>query len=182
MRRGALCLCIIAFLTTLSLGFGQAGGKNKKPQPSAPAHLMVTPDAVKWELPQPSWVQGTPPPEFQGQPPFTVAVLEGDPTKMGAPFVLRLKTPDGYKVAPHWHPQDENITIIQGTFYLATGDKFDQNAGHALTAGAYALMPRRVHHFGWSEGETIIQVHGLGPFKIIFLNPAAGSPQKPKAK
>jgi hypothetical protein len=50
-----------------------------------------------------------------------VAVLEGDPAKEGF-FTMRLLLPDGYRVAPHWHPKVERLTIISGTLNLGTGD------------------------------------------------------------
>src|ERR1700754_2958818 len=45
-----------------------------------------------------------------------LAVLQGDPGKAG-PFVMRLKVPANYRVAPHSHSKDENLTVISGTFY-----------------------------------------------------------------
>lgn len=85
---------------------------------------------------------------------------------------MRIKTPDGFNVAPHWHPRDENITVLQGTGYLGVGEKFDENAAHELRVGSYAKMPRRIRHFAWMKGETIFQIHGLGPFKVIWVQPA----------
>jgi hypothetical protein len=99
-----------------------------------------------------------------------MAVLQGDPDKTG-PFTLRLKVQDGYKVAPHWHPISENLTVISGSFNLGTGDELDQTKTTALSAGAFATMPAKMHHFAWAKGETEVQVHGAGPFKLIYVNP-----------
>jgi len=100
-----------------------------------------------------------------------MAVLAGDPTKKG-PFTVRLQAPDGYKVAPHTHPKAENITVISGAFHLGTGDKFDESAGHEMIAGSFAVMPAGMKHFAWTTGETIVQIHGAGPFEIKYVNPA----------
>jgi quercetin dioxygenase-like cupin family protein len=99
-----------------------------------------------------------------------LAVLHGDPTKKG-PFVARFKLPAGYKIAPHWHSNDEELTIISGTFVLSMGDQAGQNA-HSMTAGAYHFLPAKMHHSALATGETVVQVHGNGPFDIHYLNPA----------
>jgi len=100
-----------------------------------------------------------------------LAVLEGDPGKPGA-FAIRLQAPDGFKVMPHWHPTTEHLTVISGEFHVATGDKFDDTQGAALTAGGYGVMPAHMHHYAWAKGETVVQISGNGPFKIIYVNPA----------
>src|SRR5262249_15360097 len=104
------------------------------------------------------------------------AVLTGDPTKAG-PYVIRVKMPDGYKVAPHWHPSDENVTVIQGTFMAGKGETFDIDSCTALPAGSFVRMPREMRHFAWAKGETIIQVHSMGPFAINYVH-AADDPRK----
>lgn len=106
-----------------------------------------------------------------------LAVLEGDPTKDG-PFTMRLLLPDGYKVPPHTHPKVEHVTVIAGTFYLGMGEKFDQSGGHEMPAGTFGFWPAGMKHFAWVKGETIIQLHGIGPWTINYLNPADDPRQK----
>jgi len=93
-------------------------------------------------------------------------VIEGDPTKAGVPFTIQLKCSDGYKVAPHRHPTDENIILLKGEFGLGTGDKFDTTAMPDIPTGGYGFMPGRMHHFGLCKGETDILVYGIGPFEF----------------
>ena len=100
-----------------------------------------------------------------------MAVLEGDPAKEG-PFVVRFKFPDGYHVPPHTHPKTERVTVISGALYLATGEALDRNSGQKLPAGSFGYWPAGMKHAGWSEGETIIQLHGMGPWQINYVNPA----------
>lgn len=100
-----------------------------------------------------------------------MAVLEGDPTKEG-PFVVRFKFPDGYHVPAHTHPKTERVTVISGILYLATGDALDRNSAKLLPAGSFGYWPAGMKHAGWSEGETIIQLHGIGPWQINYVNPA----------
>jgi mannose-6-phosphate isomerase-like protein (cupin superfamily) len=111
---------------------------------------------------------GTAPPDLpKGS---QLAVLRGDPTKAG-PFSIRLKAPDGYKIAPHWHSRDEELTIISGTLVLHMGDSMTAEP-HELTQGAYHFLPGKMHHAAETKGETIVQVSGMGPFDIHYLNPA----------
>jgi len=100
-----------------------------------------------------------------------VAVLEGDPAKDGF-FTIRLRLPDGYRVAPHWHPKVERLTIISGTVNLGTGDRFDAAATKALPAGTYSSMPPKMTHFAWMTGETVLQLSSIGPWQVIYVDPA----------
>ena len=99
-----------------------------------------------------------------------VAVLHGDPSKADA-FTLRLKFPDGYKIPPHWHTQDEQLTVLSGTLVLHMGDTMTSEA-HDLDAGAFHFLPGKMHHAAEVKGETIVQINGMGPFDIHYLNPA----------
>jgi quercetin dioxygenase-like cupin family protein len=100
-----------------------------------------------------------------------MAVLEGDPTKEG-PFVVRFHFPDGYYVAPHTHPKTERVTVISGTLYLVTREALDRSSAKRLSAGSFGYWPAGMKHAGWSEGETVIQLHGVGPWQINYVNPA----------
>ena len=125
-----------------------------------PDHGLTTPDNIKW---------GPPPPVFQSGAEF--AVIAGDPGASG-PYVVRLKMPDGYKIMPHWHPTTENVTVISGTFHLGTGDTFDDAKGAEMPTGSFGFVGPNMHHYAWATGETIVQVHGTGPFKLTYVNPA----------
>jgi quercetin dioxygenase-like cupin family protein len=94
-------------------------------------------------------------------------VVSGDPNKPGAAFVIRIAHQANQLIVPHWHPEDEHIVVVKGTWYLGSGDVFDRSAMRQLNVGDYALMPKNMAHFGWSKTDSIIQVHGIGPFKVI---------------
>ncbi len=100
-----------------------------------------------------------------------IEIVEGDPNKKGAPYVIRILNDDGTIVPPHRHPEDEHIAVIQGTWYLGAGERFDRSVLEEMTIGAYAHVPIGMAHFAWSRGETIIQVHGMGPFRTDFVDP-----------
>jgi hypothetical protein len=107
----------------------------------------------------------------------SMAVLHGDPTKSAA-YVLRLKMPAGYKIPPHWHTKDEQLTIVSGAFVLHMGDTMEAPAT-TLTAGGFHFLPGKMHHAAETTEETVVQVNGMGPFDIHYLN-AADNPN-PKA-
>jgi hypothetical protein len=155
-RTFAVVFCAVAFAVL-------AAAPKKMGQAKAEAKFL-TPEDITW---------GAAPPDLP--PGVQMAVLSGDPTKAGH-FTLRLKMPDGYKIPPHWHTQDENITVLSGTFVLHMGDTMEAPA-HEMTAMGYHYLPGKAHHAAEAKGETILQLNGQGPFDIHYLNPA----DKPKA-
>ena len=100
-----------------------------------------------------------------------VAVISGNPFTQGE-YVLRLKMPAGYKVAAHNHPTNEYVTVISGTFHLGMGDKLDETKSVTLTAGGFAEAHAKMNHYAWAQTPTIVQVHGMGPFAVTYVNPA----------
>jgi quercetin dioxygenase-like cupin family protein len=100
-----------------------------------------------------------------------IAVLSGDPGK-SAPFVVRLKLPANTKVPAHHHPTPENITVLSGKFHLGMGDKLDEKNATAFEPGGFESMPANINHYAWADAESVIQIHGQGPFKIEYVNPA----------
>lgn len=139
-------------------------------EPQTGTHVMKTPDAMTWGPPPPSLPPGA-----------LVSVLSGDPTKEG-PFTMRAKMPDGYRIPPHWHPVDEHVTVVEGTFYMGLGETFGEAAGHALTAGGFAMMSAGTRHFAWAKGDTIVQIHGMGPWRINYVNPDDDPRRKPTSQ
>ena len=105
-----------------------------------------------------------------------LAVLQGDPGKPG-PYVMRLSTPAGYKVAPHSHTQAENVTVISGAFMVGMGDKFDLKGLKPMKAGAFGSIPGKANHYAMAKTAAVIQIHGEGPFDLTYVNPD-DDPQK----
>jgi quercetin dioxygenase-like cupin family protein len=121
-------------------------------------HMTVQPETLKWVAPA-AYAKGAQ---------FTV--VKGDPTKEGL-YVVRLKVPAGFRIAPHTHPNDENVTVLSGTFGIGTGPTFDQKKGTTVKAGGYAYVAKGMQHFAWFPEETVIQLHGMGPQGITYVNP-----------
>ena len=134
---------------------------------AASTHVVVAPESITWG-PGPASLP----------PGAEMALLDGDPSKAGVPFVIRAKLPDGYRVAPHFHPTAENVSVLSGTLLVGMGDTFTESSMKTLGAGGFAKMPKGMHHYAMSKGETIIQVHGVGPFAVTYVNPS----DDPRAK
>lgn len=122
-------------------------------------HIILRPDAVEWQAGPASFEEGS-----------EVAVIEGDPSRP-AFFNLRIKMPDGFRIAPHFHSQPERVTIISGTFVLGEGEVFDAGTTHALEAGSYFAMPPGMVHYATTRGETVVQLTSIGPWNIEYVNP-----------
>jgi hypothetical protein len=101
-----------------------------------------------------------------------LAVLEGNPGAPSGDYTVRVKLPDGYRIAPHWHPQRENVTVITGTFKVGMGDRFDESKMGAFPAGSFAYLDPDMHHYAQASGEVVIQVHGTAPLQFNYVNPA----------
>ena len=100
-----------------------------------------------------------------------MAVIDGDPTSTG-PFVMRLKLPPKSKIGVHTHPATENVTVLSGTLYFAAGDKFDTKKAKAYGPGGYFSIEQGESMFAYTKGkETIVQLHGNGPWDIAYANP-----------
>ena len=147
---------LLALLTALVVGcLGAAAGSA---QMGGHAHVMVTPDDLKWT-------------DIPSLPPGAkIAVIEGPMTE-AVPFTFRLKLPANYKIPAHWHPAIEHVTVISGGFSMGTGDKLDTSKSKELRPGSVAIMQPKTPHFGWTKEEAIVQVHGVGPWGVTYVNP-----------
>ena len=140
---------------------------------AGPAQAQATSDSqtfinlhdLKWGAAPPSLPKGA-----------RIAVLQGDPGKSG-PFVLRLEVPPKYKVPPHWHSQDESLTVLAGALYLGMGDKFEMGKAYVLNPGGFHFLPGKAHHYAYAKRRTVIQVNGNGPFDVTYIDPN-DDPQK----
>jgi len=139
-------------------------------QDATTPHSFVSPKDVKW---------GDPPPVFAKGMKFTV--VSGDPSKEGL-YVVRIKMPSGYKIMPHWHPTDEHVTVLSGTFALGMGDNFDAKTMTKLPAGGYALLPANMRHYAMATSEATVQVHGMGPFALTYVHPEDDPSKQVEAK
>ena len=129
-------------------------------QTGSSAKHVFTPDAIPYG-PAPASVPAG----------AQLAVLEGNPGAMTGDYTVRLKMPVGYRIAPHWHPNRENVTVITGTFRVGMGDRFDESKMGDFLAGSFAYLDPDMHHYAMASGEAVIQIHGASPFQINYVNP-----------
>lgn len=109
-------------------------------------------------------------------PPFLppgveLVVMDGDPSK-AVPITLRLKMPAGYQIPAHWHPTQENVTVMSGSLNVGMGDVLSKTAGTPLKPGGFVALGARMNHYVWTDEATVVQVHLNGPFEITYVNPA----------
>jgi hypothetical protein len=126
----------------------------------ATRHTLLTPQTMKWGDAPPGVPNGA-----------KLAVLDGNPGGQGL-YTVRLKLPKGYMLPAHWHPTDEFVTVISGAFKMGMGDKFDRNNLKTIPAGGFSVTPQKTNHFAAVDEETILQINGMGPFEITYVNPA----------
>lgn len=140
---------------------GTTATANRAANASAGTGMSIhVPSALPWSKGPPGLPAGA-----------SIVVLEGDPSKPG-PFTLRLKFPAGYRIPPHWHPRVERITVLEGTFLLGDGERFDPQALREMPPGSFAFIPTGHRHFAEAKGASIVQIHGSGPWEIHYVNPA----------
>jgi quercetin dioxygenase-like cupin family protein len=158
-------------IAAVALSFGLAAcGAQVPDEPSAPApvagfedegpghHLTYQPGEIPWQDAPASLEPGA-----------QVALLEGNPAEEGV-FTMRIRMPDGYHIAPHWHPNVERVTVISGRFLLGAGEELDREAAQALEAGSYTSMPPGMRHFAIADGETVVQITSVGPWDVHYVN------------
>lgn len=138
----------------------RAGAQAPDASVSHAAHVTFTPEQIRWT----DGPRGLP----AG---VKMAVLSGDPATDGL-FAARFRLPAGTRIRPHWHPADENVTVLSGTMKMGHGDVFKQDGAFLLPAGSFTKMPAKVHHFAWCDEETVIQLNSMGPWGITYVNPA----------
>ena len=128
-------------------------------------HRMVSPADLKWA-------------DVPSLPPGAkIAVIEG-PMSEAVPFTVRIRVPANYRIPPHWHPAVERVTVLSGVFHMGVGDKLDPQKSMPLATGHMMILQAKTPHFAWTQEETVIQLHGTGPWGITYVNPA----DDPRAK
>jgi hypothetical protein len=85
---------------------------------------------------------------------------------------MRIMVPATYRIAPHHHPADEHVTVISGDFALGMGETFVESALETLPVGGFAMMKTGTRHFASSANGAVVQLHGMGPWGLTYVNPA----------
>ncbi len=150
---------LIVLFTLCYLATPAVAAEKAKMKKDSHEMTALKPDEFKWG-PAPSSLP----------PGAEAAVIQGDPGKKGL-FTIRLKAPAGYKVPVHSHSADEIVTVISGTFNLGMAEKLDPAKSVAYPAGSFVNIPKKHHHFAIFNEDTVIQIHGEGPFAVTYIDP-----------
>jgi quercetin dioxygenase-like cupin family protein len=151
MKRTLLVAATLVILLVAATLATTWGNQNKK------EIVALTPEQVRWF---------TPPYYKDGR---QRAQLVGDSSK-GGTWVDRVKIPQGARALAHTHPQDEQVTVIEGTWYLGEGERFDSAKLRGYPAGSFIVIPAGVPHFvAAKEGTVIVQLTGIGKFGTDYL-------------
>jgi hypothetical protein len=121
-------------------------------------HKMINQKELQWQEGPASLPKG-----------IKVAMLEGDLTKEG-PFAVRIQIPANYTIPPHWHSAIEHVTVMKGSFYMGAGEKLDMEKATMLSEGGFAVMPVKFVHYAFTKDGATIQLHGIGPWGITYVN------------
>jgi quercetin dioxygenase-like cupin family protein len=163
MKKQQLCLVALGLLALASLPISGAGKKGATP---APPPAAPTPVAI----PAKDVVFGPGPDSLE--PGAQLALLAPNPATSGGQFTFRVKLPNGFLIKPHSHPIDERFTVIDGTVVIGIGNVVDRGVETRLGAGSYAFTPAGTPHYVRVIGNTVVQVHGVGAYEMVYVNPA----------
>jgi hypothetical protein len=145
-------LTAMAILTVVSLGSVKATDLN-------PAAISIKlPDKITWSDPA-----------AHGE---SQAVLYGDPTKPGL-YIMLIKWYPHHTSRPHLHPNDRFLTVLEGTWWVGTGAKYDPDSMVAMPKGSFVIhYGKQIHYDGAKDEATMLEVVGEGP--------ATGTPAEEK--
>lgn len=162
-----LAVLVPAF-ALVSVCVALANAQESKPESAraGEGQILLAPDALSWGPMPKEWVEGTRPPGFKGR--SEVAILQGDPTREGAVYVIRIRSTLGSQIPPYWTSDDESITVLSGTLCLGLGTKFDETACTDFPAGSFVFLPKGVPHFGLTKAD-VVQIQGTGPLKVHWV-------------
>jgi quercetin dioxygenase-like cupin family protein len=162
-RSGILIGAVLSLAPTIFIACSTSTPVDTSKGAAAPAMSLTdgesSPPGIKW---------GPAPAVFP--PGAKMAVIQGNPGA-SEPFVVQLRFPSNYTIAPHTHPTDEHVTVIAGTFKVGMGESFDEAAMTALAPGASVTAPALHAHYAKAVGLTTVQVSAMGPFALTYVNP-----------
>ena len=120
-----------------------------------PGFVRLTPDELEWRTLDPG---------------LSVAVVEGDPSKEGF-YIIRARFAPGVFSAPHYHPNDRYITVMQGTWWTGIGTVLDKETSVPLGPGSYMRHPAGAAHYeGAKDEEVIVEIKGMGPAPLVYVD------------
>jgi quercetin dioxygenase-like cupin family protein len=160
LLRGYTMRFVLLFVATILPLGGLTAQESQSPRAQSQQAHVVTPEHLNWG-PAPAILPAG----------ARLAVLDGDPSKAG-PYTMRLSMPAGYRIPPHFHKVDEHVTVISGAFQVGMGEMFDEGKLTTLPPGTFGVIPPGMRHFARADQATVVQLHGVGPWGLTYVNPA----------
>jgi quercetin dioxygenase-like cupin family protein len=123
-----------------------------------PAVMTLTREAdIKWV-------------DSRNTPGLRTAVLYGNPPKPGL-YIIRVRFPPGTFSAPHFHPEERQIVVLKGTWWVGAGPKWDRNATTPMPAGSFVVhYPNQIHYDGAKDEEVIVEISGVGTNATTYVD------------
>lgn len=151
MKKVLFTAAIVAFTLSAGMLATTSRAENKK------RIIALTPEQVRWFTPS-YYKDGR-----------ERAQLLGD-SSQGGTWVDRVKIPRGGQILAHTHPHDEQVTVLDGTWYLGVGEKFNAAELKGYSAGSFIIIPAGIPHFvAAMDGPVIVQLSGVGKFGTDYL-------------
>ncbi|MHB1949210.1 MAG: cupin domain-containing protein [Gammaproteobacteria bacterium] len=155
IRKIILSLSLLA-VTMIGAQFAQA---DQDAEGNYVAPEVITPDTLQWG-------------SFDAFPPGAqAAILTGDPRENGY-FMIRVKIPPHYKIPPNWQTVKVYATVLEGSYSIGVGNKFNPKTGKTLPSTGSVIIPANTHLYYWSNNGAVLEIHGIGPWDIHYVNPA----------
>jgi quercetin dioxygenase-like cupin family protein len=140
---------------------------------AAPFVALADPDPAAMSLTREADIQWRENPAVPG---LRSAVLYGSPPNPG-PYVVRVRFPPGTFSAPHFHPEERQIVVLKGTWWVGAGPNWDRNATTPLPAGSFVVhRANQIHFDGAKDEEVIVQISGIGTNATTFVD-ESGKPK-----
>lgn len=171
MRQGRMLPGVAATLLALATAACSDGGGKLLAQTSRSRAAVASAPGEQHQMKEADGLQWGPAPSIF-PPGAMFAVVQGDPSVPGQIFTVRLRFPNGYVLPPHWHPTDEHVTVLHGTFLVGMGSVYSKDALIAVHEDGFVTAPAQAPHFASARGITEVQVHAIGPFQLTYVNPA----------
>ena len=103
--------------------------------------------------------------------------IVGDSRKPGI-YVQRITWAPNTGSRPHYHNEARYITVIKGTWYVATGpagDTYNPDNMVPVKEGTFIYEPPGGHHYDMAKNEeVIVEIIGMGPVTTTSLEPGRG--------
>lgn len=113
--------------------------------------------------------------------PIEVAVVSGDPSQPG-PYVIRYRMPSGMRLAPHSFPDQRELTVVKGIYWIVPGENYNWRDMTEYPAGSVIVREAGKPYFTWARTAVVLEEKGTGPSEIQYVHPEDDPRNKKKRR